>query len=125
MKGLDGRLKHLRNYDGAKAKKRKADEHMVKLRNTKVSSLNPPPLEDISDEPGDMVTHQRNIVLLNKQYQKTAPNQYIINELMDKIFSVPRKRTLSNPTQVNELIQTYPCFKNPDQVCTVIIILYS
>ena len=43
MKGLDGRLKHLRNYDGAKAKKRKADEHMVKLRNTKVSSLNPPP----------------------------------------------------------------------------------
>lgn len=51
--GLDGRLKHLKNYVGAKAKKRKMDEHMVKLRNIKVSRPNPPSLEDSARRRGN------------------------------------------------------------------------
>ena len=120
VKGLDGRLKHLRNYVGAK--KRKTDEHMVKPRNIKVSRPNLPPLEDNNDGPEDTVTYERNVTLLQQQEKKTAPNQHIINDLMGKTFTIRRKRIVSNPTRVKELIETYPCLKHPDQVCTVIAI---
>lgn len=100
MKALDGCLKHLRNYDGAKTKKRKTtEEHMASVKTIKVVRPTPPPLVE-NHEADDMVAYQRNVVLLQQQAKKVAPSQHIVTELMDKTFLIRRKTIVSNPSRV-------------------------
>ena len=100
MEALDRHLKHLRNYDGSKAKRKQPEEHVAKPKVHKVVRPTPPALLE-SNEQDDMVSYQRNVSLLQQQAKKVAPNQHIINELMNKTFQVRRKLILLNPCQVS------------------------
>ena len=113
MEALEGHLKHLRNYDGTKAKKKQpAEEHATKPKTTKVVRPTPPALLEMENDEQDMVSYQRNILLLQQQAKKVAPSQHIVNELMKKTFQVRRKLILSNPCKISELVKTYPCLKS-------------
>ena len=72
----------------------------------------------------DPEVHSRHYSALNKEQKKTNPNKAVINKYLNLEF-LSRRRFLeetSKEERPKTIFETYPCFKDPCEVCTIIIL---
>ena len=86
--------------------------------------------EDINNEPKntasnyDTTIDERHYASLNKEQRKSKPNKAVVNKYLNVEFASRKERLQAarkedRPRFIND---TYPCFKDPSEVCTVVSI---